>query len=224
MAGRVGRRETLGGAGVLVALLIWVDRAGRWPLLLGAVALSAAGAAGWWLWRAGRRRRRADRQGREEDHLAAGQRSLPEMDAMSRQDFARCVAWLCRRDGCTRVQVSGRPGDLVADVTGRLPDGRLLVVQCAHDAPGGSVPRDDMQKLVGTARLHHRADVALFVTTCRFGKPAQDLAAAHGIVAVNRDLLELWNDGTPLEMLIALGGAGQGDRRHRARWKRAYGA
>ncbi|WP_373296090.1 restriction endonuclease [Streptomyces thermoviolaceus] len=66
---------------------------------------------------------------------------------------------LCRRDGCTDVLVTGRRGDLGADVTGCLADGRKLVVQCKKYAPHRSVSSQDMHKSVGTARPEHGADV-----------------------------------------------------------------
>ena len=92
---------------------------------------------------------------------------MAEIDALSWQDFEKYVADLCRRDDCTQVVVSGKSGDLGADVVGYLADGRKLVVQVKKYAPERSVSSQDMQKFVGTARPEHGADVALFVTTCR---------------------------------------------------------
>ncbi|MFF3568627.1 restriction endonuclease [Nocardia jiangxiensis] len=43
---------------------------------------------------------------------------------MSPRDFEYALAALCRRDGCSDVQVVGRAGDLGADVLARSPDGR----------------------------------------------------------------------------------------------------
>ncbi|WP_308402223.1 hypothetical protein [Streptomyces sp. AN091965] len=58
--------------------------------------------------------------------------------------------------------MSGKSGGLGADVIGCLSDGRELVVQY-EDTPRRSVSSHDMRKFVGTARLEHGADVALFV-------------------------------------------------------------
>ncbi|WP_338703927.1 restriction endonuclease [Streptomyces sp. Q6] len=102
---------------------------------------------------------------------------MAEVDALSWQDFERYVADLCRRDGCTKAVVSGKSGDLGADVIGYLPDGRKLVVQVKKYAPERSVPSQNMQKFVGTSRPEHGADVAVFRTTCRgFTKAARGLA------------------------------------------------
>ncbi|MFJ6784409.1 restriction endonuclease [Streptomyces yangpuensis] len=46
-----------------------------------------------------------------------------------------------------------------------MADGRKPVIQCKKYAPHRSVSSQDMQKFVGTARLEHGADDALFVTT-----------------------------------------------------------
>ena len=39
---------------------------------------------------------------------------MAEVDALSWQEFETYVAELCRRDGCTKVVVSGKSGDLRA--------------------------------------------------------------------------------------------------------------
>lgn len=131
-------------------------------------------------------------------------RSLTAVDAMSGTEFEHHVAALCMRDGCTQIQVNGGAGDLGADVTGRLANGRSLVVQCKRYAPDRSVGSPDMQRFVGTARPVHNAEVAIFVATCRFTAPARDLAHSQRIVTIDRELLGLWMTGTPLHSIIAM--------------------
>lgn len=130
-------------------------------------------------------------------------RALAVVDAMDGPEFERHVAALCARDGCTDVRVDGGAGDLGADVTGYLPDGRLVVVQCKRYAPDRSVGSPDMQRFVGTARPVHGADAAVFVTTCRFTAPAHELALSQAIVLVDRDALREWMRGTPLTTIVA---------------------
>ncbi|MFF7755697.1 restriction endonuclease [Streptomyces sp. NPDC007971] len=172
------------------------------------------GGAGWVLLRAHHRAVGQDRAWRAQEEARARELSMAEVDALSWQEFEGYVAELCRRDGCTKVVVSGKSGDLGADVVGYLADGRKLVVQCKKYAPHRSVSSQDMQKFVGTARLEHGADVALFVTTCRtFTKAALGLALRQDIVALHRDLLGSWVKGAHLETLIPLNGSGGGTRR-----------
>ncbi|MFE6718674.1 restriction endonuclease [Streptomyces albidoflavus] len=192
-----------------------------WPYVLATAATGASATALWWLHHTDRLPRRG--KPRPHDPAALRAASLAEIDALSWQEFERHVAALCHRDGCRDVVVTGGAGDLGADVTATLPDGRRLVIQCKHYAPHRYVPSGDMQKFLGTAWLHHRADVAVFAATCPFSKPALALAAEHHITPVHRDLLGLWNTGTPLTTLLALGGAGQGDATHRRRWRETYG-
>ncbi|MGW0141853.1 restriction endonuclease [Streptomyces calvus] len=198
------------------AAAVWV--AGNWstvwPVLVAVLATAVSGGAGWALLRAHRRAVGQDRAWRAQEEARARELSMAEVDALSWQEFETYIAELCRRDGCTKVVVSGRSGDLGADVVGYLADGRKLVVQCKKYAPHRSVSSQDMQKFVGTARLEHGADVALFVTTCRtFTKAALGLALRQDIVALHRDLLGSWVKGAHLETLIPLNGRGGGTKR-----------
>ncbi|CAM5363609.1 hypothetical protein SALBM135S_08460 [Streptomyces alboniger] len=202
-----------------VAAAGWVawNWARVWPVLLAVLVVAVVGGGGYGLWRAHRHAVGQDRQWRLREEARARELSMTEVDALTWQDFERYVADLCRRDGCTRVVVSGRSGDLGADVVGHLADGRKLVIQCKKYAPERSVSSQDMQKFLGTARNEHGADVALFVTTCRtFTKAALGLAVRHDIIAVHRDLLGAWVKGARLDSLIPLNGRGDGRAKRRS--------
>jgi restriction system protein len=205
-------KQRIGFAAIVVAAVLFVLWQSPW-LLITILCATALTGLGWVLWKAHRREQTGDRAWREQNRRMELERSMATIDAMSWQDFEHYVAELCRRDGCTNVTVTGGSGDLGADVVGTLPDGRHLVAQVKHYAPHRYVPSGDMQKFVGTAKLEHNADVALFVATCPFGKAARDLAVRHDIIAVNRDLFGSWNRGAPLESLLPLNGAGDGPRR-----------
>ncbi|WP_063758855.1 restriction endonuclease [Streptomyces sp. NRRL S-340] len=211
------RRQLQGwGAVAAVIAVVWV--AGHWsvvwPVLVAVLVAAAVGGAGWALWRAHRLAVGQDRAWRAQEEARARELSMAQVDALSWQGFETYVAELCRRDGCTKVVVSGRSGDLGADVVGYLADGRKLVIQCKKYAPHRSVSSQDMQKFVGTARPEHGADVALFVTTGRtFTRDALGLAVRQDIVALHRDLLGSWVKGAHLESLIPLNGSGGGTRR-----------
>ncbi|POX62842.1 hypothetical protein C3492_14270 [Streptomyces sp. Ru62] len=211
-------RRQLQGWGAVVAVIIAVWVAGRWsvvwPVLLVVLAVAVVGGVAWTLLRAHRLAVGQDRAWREQEEARARELSMAEVDALSWREFEAYVADLCRRDGCTKVVVSGKSGDLGADVVGYLADGRKLVVQCKKYAPHRSVSSQDMQKFVGTARLEHGADVALFVTTGRaFTNAALGLALRQDVVALHRDLLGSWVRGAHLETLIPLSGSGGGTRR-----------
>jgi restriction system protein len=116
----------------------------------------------------------------------------------------------------------GGANDNGADVVGRLPDGRTMVIQCKRYAPTSTIASRELRDLLG-AKVHFGADLAVFVTTTRFSGPSEKFALQHGILAVHRDHLGLWNNGASLLSLAEVNGRGQGDARHRARWRGAYG-
>jgi restriction system protein len=177
---------------------------------------------GWWLWRTDRLVRGRDRRWRAQEAVRAGHRTLAEVDAMTGTEFEDLVASLCRRDGCTRVRRVGGANDNGADVVGCLPDGRSMVIQCKRYAPSRVIAARELRDLLG-AKVHFGADLAVFVTTTRFSGPSQQFALRNGIIAVHRDHLGLWRNGASLLSLTEVNGQGQGDSRHRARWRRAYG-
>ncbi|QXE35520.1 restriction endonuclease [Streptomyces sp. GMY02] len=214
------QRATLAVVGLAAALLILWQA--PWVLLI-CLGVGSAGVVCWFLWNAHQRELAGDRVWREEDRRVELERSMTAIDAMRWQDFEYYVAELCRRDGCTDVAVVGGTGDLAADIIGRMPDGRRLVVQVKHYAPHRKVPSGDMQKFIGMAFKEHHADVALFVATCTFGKAARDLALRHNVTALNRNLFGSWNAGARLESLLPLSGTGEGLPRRREPRKREQG-
>ncbi|MEW2569023.1 restriction endonuclease [Streptomyces sp. NPDC047070] len=193
-----------------------------WPYVMAAVLFACIATVGWWLWRTDRIVRAQDRRWRRNDEVEAGRRTLAEVDAMTGTEFEELVAGLCRRDGCTEVRRVGGSHDNGADVLGRLPDGRTMVIQCKRYTPSSTIASRELRDLLG-AKVHFRADLAVFVATTRFSRPSEEFAVEHGILAVHRDHLGLWNNGVPLASLWGVNGRGQGDFRHRARWRQAYG-
>lgn len=76
----------------------------------------------------------------------------------------------------------------------------------------------------GADVLGHLPDGRSMVMQCKryFTGPSERTAVQNGVVAVHRDHLGMWNNGASLLSLNDVNGAGQGDRRHRARWKETY--
>ncbi|MFI1481644.1 restriction endonuclease [Streptomyces sp. NPDC020747] len=138
-------------------------------------------------------------EGPREDRPLAG--IMASLDAMNGPEFEEHVAELLRRDGCTAVVVRGGHGDRGLDITGRTADGRHLVAQCKRFAPYMSITSPDVQKFLGSAKVLHNAEVALYVATCPFTRDALNIAADGGITAVPRTLLETWASGTTLDVL-----------------------
>lgn len=219
---RAARLKAAGAGGGLTLVLLVLLWQTVWPYLAGALVLGCVAAVGWWLWRQDRLVRGRDRLWRQEEAVRAGHRTLAEVDAMTGTEFEELVARLCRRDGCTEVRRVGGANDNGADVIGRLPDGRTMVIQCKRYAPSSTIASREVRDLLG-AKVHFGADLAVFVTTTRFSRPSERFALQNGILAVHRDLLGLWNNGASLLSLSEVNGRGQGDFRHRTRWKQAYG-
>lgn len=121
-----------------------------------------------------------------------GGRGIGRYLRMSPGRFEDAVADLMQRSGVRDARRTGAAGDLGADVVGWDRAGRKVVTQCKRYAPGRPVGSEDMQRFVGTARPHHAADVALFVTTSRFTKPALAYAAEHRIRTVDGEQLVEW--------------------------------
>ncbi|MFF3467693.1 restriction endonuclease [Streptomyces sp. NPDC002619] len=221
----IRRRRTArnkAAAGALAALVLLGLLRPMLLLYLG-VLLAAAGIGwmAWRLWRTDRLLRSRDAAWRRQEEIAAGQRTLAAVDAMSGTEFEEVVAELCRRDGCTQVRRVGGAGDNGADVLGWLPDGRTVVIQCKRYAPHRTIASREVRDLLG-AKVHFAADVAIFVATTRFSRQAEAFAVDHHILTLHRDFFGLWNNGTPLLSLAEVNGRGQGEARHRARWKQTY--
>ncbi|AWK09972.1 restriction endonuclease [Streptomyces spongiicola] len=209
---------TAGGLGLVVLVTLWSV---IWPYLVGALVLGGVAGSGWWLWRTDQFIRGGDRQWRHDEAVKAGRRKLAEVDVMTGREFEDFVVDLCRRDGCTDVRRVGGSHDNGADVLGTLPDGRSMVIQCKRYTPKRKIPSREVRDLLG-ARVHFKVDVAIFVATTYFSRPAENFATENDVLAVHRDHLGLWNNGASLLSLGTVNGLGQGDRRHRERWKATY--
>ncbi|MFJ7898012.1 restriction endonuclease [Streptomyces anthocyanicus] len=131
-----------------------------------------------------------------------------EHEELSPDEFEEAIADLCRRDGCTEVEVVGGAGDLGADVLATAPDGRRVVIQCKRYGDDNKVGSQDLQRFGGTCFTVHGADVAVLVTSSDFTAPAAEYATWCGIVCVNEERLRDWCEGggpAPWERLLPEG-------------------
>ncbi|MCX5215744.1 restriction endonuclease [Kitasatospora sp. NBC_00240] len=118
--------------------------------------------------------------------------------------WTRCIRPSSRRRappcspgaGFTRVEHSGRRGDLGADVIAYDHLGRKVVVQCKHYAkPVGS---PDVQMFNGTARPVHHAEVPVMVGLNGFTAHARALGDHQDLALVGRRTLKRWAHGAHL--------------------------
>ncbi|MCX5345938.1 restriction endonuclease [Streptomyces atratus] len=185
-------------------------------VLLVALAAAVAAVVVTGLVRAGRREAQAEKTRLGEEAQRQARRSLEAVWAMDDREFEEYIAQLCRRDGCTDVKWVGGAGDLGADVIGRLPDGRKVVIQCKRYAKHRTVGSRDIQTFNGTARAEHGAEVPVFVASCVFTAPARKFAARQHLTLIDVNLLGFWNSGTTLTSFLDLdiGRSGTNRRLH----------
>jgi len=115
--------------------------------------------------------------------------SVDEFLAMTPREFEAEVGQILRDHGY-RLEVTGGPGDLVADLAGTDPDGRPTIVQCKRYAPGHPVGSRDVQLLIAMGVRHHKAEHLVLVTTSDFTDPARDLADEHNVELISGEELE----------------------------------
>jgi restriction system protein len=103
------------------------------------------------------------------------------LHALSPREFEAYVRDLLSSLGYRDLRLTGGAGDLGVDIWGRTPQGRTAAIQCKRYAPGKNIGSPMIQTFIGMQKIHHGADVGLFVTTSGFTRDAKNLAQAHGI-------------------------------------------
>ncbi|MGY1438720.1 restriction endonuclease [Streptomyces reniochalinae] len=178
------------GVGLVVAVVQWL-LAHWWVLALAAVLGAGTGAL-WWGQRLRRRRWEAAR--------AQGLRyQVAQLDALDHAAFEQAVRDLMFRDGCRDAVRTGGRGDRGADVIATDPAGRRWVIQCKHrrdGAAGSAIGTPDLQRLNGTARPVHGADVVVMLTNGRFTRDAGPFSEDTRMHLVDRQLLARWAAGS----------------------------
>ncbi|MFB8085984.1 restriction endonuclease [Streptomyces sp. NPDC055992] len=131
---------------------------------------------------------------------------LPQLDALGHRDFEYAVRDLLRRDGCTDARQVGGSGDNGADVLATDPHGRAWVIQCKHRRAGDrgkAIGTPDLQRVNGTARQIHGADIVLVITNGRFSSRCAPLAQQLHMHLADRRMLAAWAAGSrPLWELL----------------------
>ncbi|MGP3987337.1 restriction endonuclease [Streptomyces sp. 3N207] len=179
----------LAGVGLVVALVKWL--LAHWVVLVVLAALAAGAGVVWWR-RAQQRRQWQEAQQRELRY------QLVQLDTLHHAQFEHAVRDLMVRDGCPDAARTGGRGDQGADVIATDPAGLRWVIQCKHrrnGLNGSAVGTPDLQRLNGTARPVHGADVVVMLTNGRFTRDAAPFGAAQRIHLVDRQLLARWAAG-----------------------------
>jgi restriction endonuclease Mrr len=164
---------------VLLAYLIVIH---FWLLavLAGACALIGSGVAVLLF------RRRAQQRVQWRDHV----KTLNDLIRLTPTQFELMIVELLRTYGFRHVRHTGGGGDLAADITCQTPQGHWAVVQCKRYAPHHHVGSPEIQKFIGMVRVHHHAQVGIFVTTSTYTHPARTLAKQHHFMLLDGPYLE----------------------------------
>lgn len=130
--------------------------------------------------------------------------TLDEIDNFDHKNFEILVRWLADRDGMKAWRTGGS-GDLGADVIADTPDGRRIVFQCKHNKGNRSVDSGAVQRLNGTARPVHKADIVVMVASGQFSEPASKFARSQNIHMISRETLRAWSEwGDSLYFLLGI--------------------
>ncbi|GAA2225213.1 restriction endonuclease [Streptomyces nogalater] len=132
--------------------------------------------------------------------------TLEQIHALHHSEFEQLAADLVRRDGYRVRRSGGGAGDLGADVIAEGSKGEIVVIQCKHRAAGsGAIGSPDLQRLNGTARPVHKADLVIAMTNGTFSLPARRFAESQKIHLIEVRRLEQWATwGQPLSEVLEM--------------------
>lgn len=134
-----------------------------------------------WLVNRSRRLRTTKASARRMEPRQRASAGLDQLHALSPYEFEAYVRDLLSTLGFRDLRLNGGAGDLGVDIWGRTPQGMTAVIQCKRYAPGRKIGSPLIQTFIGMQKVHHGAEVGLFVTTSGFTLGAMELAQAHGI-------------------------------------------
>lgn len=183
------------GVGLCVLIVLFVAMNGldlepavgqqAMPYLLGGLIVV-------WLVTRRRRSRPAQLVVRPASPRRRASRGIDQLYALGPYEFEAYVRDLLSAIGYRDLRLNGGSGDLGVDIWGRTPHGQTAAIQCKRYVPGKNVGSPMIQTFIGMQKIHHGADVGLFVTTSGFTLAARKLAYAHGIQLIDGpDLLRL---------------------------------
>lgn len=154
----------------------WINNDPTGASIVGIALLLILGA--YITWRYQRRKGRIERQ---RFHA----KNLGELLVLTPSEFEHVIGSLLSSLGYRNVIVSGKAGDLMADITCQDAQGRLVVCQCKRYGPGNRVGTPEVQAFIGMRHVHYGAAEGIFVTTSTFSTPARSLAQKHRITLMD---------------------------------------
>jgi restriction system protein len=182
---------------VLVPLAVLLQLVKHVPSLGVPLLLAASVAGGIYVVRRARKaEQRRLENARQAQVREVQSREIARYHVLGPKEFEHAIAYLCQRDGCTNVEVSGGAGDLGADVVATAPDGRRIVIQCKRYGPTHKVGSPEMQRFGGTCYAVHHAQIPVVVTTSAFTRQAAGYAATQRIRLYDEQALAGWASQT----------------------------
>lgn len=116
-------------------------------------------------------------------------KNLGELLVLTPNEFEQAVGGLLSSLGYRNVKVSGKAGDLMADIMCQNAQGHLVICQCKRYGPGNNVGTPEVQAFIGMRHAHYGAAEGIFVTTSSFTAPARALAQKHRITLMDGETL-----------------------------------
>lgn len=138
----------------------------------------------YWQWQQEQVRLAYERAEWERQERIRQAQTLNGILALSPRQFEELIGQLLTSWGYTNVEVTGKSGDVGADLVAIDKFGEKVIVQCKRYSPGKQVGSPDIQLFFG-AIVHHWARRGIYVTSSTFSKPAITLASEHGIQLID---------------------------------------
>ena len=111
--------------------------------------------------------------------------SLDEIVEMNPYEFEWFVLSTLQQMGYRDLALTPHSGDLGIDIVGRNRRGKTTVVQCKRYVPGAKVTSPMLMTFIGMAKVHHKADSCIYVTTGGYTRDAVSLASQHRIELID---------------------------------------
>jgi restriction system protein len=117
----------------------------------------------------------------EAGHNAALAGNLESIVVLSPTDFEFTMAAYLRMLGMSEIQRVGGRGHFGVEIVARDASGHSVLVRCTRRSGAKKIGLPEIRAFLGTAHMHHRSELRLFVTTSAYTEHARTLAFQHGV-------------------------------------------